>query len=83
MSYDPYSSLNPTGPVEEPGFYMVQGPRDVAIVRHQTLLSAVTEANRLANKHPGQEFFVVQAISSHRIDLPAVTTRKLATPKDT
>lgn len=51
-------------------FWMVwcDGKRKGPARRHDTKESADTEANRLATRHPGKAFFVLQAVSHERID---------------
>lgn len=46
-------------------FWMVQG-QGPASYRHASQASAEYEAQRLARCHPGQMFFVMEAIAAHR-----------------
>lgn len=46
-------------------FWMVSGDGPSRF-RHETQLDAEREADRLARAHPGQAFFVLEAISVHR-----------------
>lgn len=41
--------------------------------RHTTLKSARTEAERLANKHPGVEFEILKCIAVSQVKAPACT----------
>lgn len=56
-------------------FWMVVGDGPTSH-RHPTQLSAEAEARRLAQKCPGQWFFVTEATSAHRkVDVESVTLR--------
>lgn len=60
-------------------FWMVQG-NEPAIVRHATRGLAEAEANRLARKHPGQDFWVMEAVTVfRRIDVERI---ELTPPRD-
>lgn len=51
-----------TRPNTQPRFWMVWCPRgDAPRVRHHSPQDAEREAQRLAAKYPGQEFFVLRA----------------------
>lgn len=48
-------------------FYVVWNPRfGPPTMRHPSYMSAKNEARRLANANPGQQFFVLGALSMHR-----------------
>jgi len=50
-------------------FWMVWAPSGHApILKHYKKQDAINEAERLANKHPQQSFFVLQALEERRVD---------------
>jgi hypothetical protein len=49
--------------MENDGFYLVWNPaRGIPTFKHWTYEDATTEAERLANKHPGEHFYVLKTI---------------------
>lgn len=50
--------------VQDPPFWLVWSPQGdrSPIFKHQTAAAAEREAERLADAHPGREFYVVQPI---------------------
>ena len=47
------------------GIWQVKGAGP-AVAVHHTRLAAEAEAKRLASLHPGQDFYVMQAVAIHR-----------------
>lgn len=63
-------------------FWMVYGSGKAAPTkRHTSKESAMAEANRLAKKHPGTEFFVLKAVRGAMADSPTVATIDLVKPR--
>ena len=46
-------------------------------VRHGTLAEATAEARRLAEKHAGMTFFVLEAITAFAVDTPTAKERRV------
>ncbi|MCM2441162.1 hypothetical protein HGO34_15680 [Agrobacterium vitis] len=52
-------------------FYMVFNPAaNPPTYMHGGKQSAIDEAKRLASKHHGQRFFVLEAVEAYQVDLP-------------
>jgi hypothetical protein len=60
----------------EKAFWLVWSPTGVRPpkYRHASEQSAVTEAERLAQAHPGQLFVVLEAVAARRVDNMVRTT---------
>ena len=58
--------------MEEPTrFFMVHNPkRGIPSVRHELLNGAVAEAERLAEKHPGDLIYVLETVNSFIAETP-------------
>lgn len=62
-------------------YWMVHNPinRDPQ-VKHLTKSSAETEASRLASKHIGETFFVLEAINAFQVEIPGPSRVYLFNP---
>ena len=54
-------------------FWMVASHRGPSNVKYEIIEAAEGEAQRLARKHPGEMFFVVEAVSAFVTEEPPVT----------
>jgi len=57
----------------KPYYYVLRKNGQPPTVRHATLALAVTEAERLANQHPGETFEILKAVAESRVQGPAST----------
>jgi hypothetical protein len=57
----------------KPYYYVYRYGKKMPIVRHQTLLSAVNEAERLAAQHLGEPFEVLQVVAISQVHKPVST----------
>jgi hypothetical protein len=57
----------------KPYYYVYRYQSAAPVFRHATLEAAQAEAERLATKHPGMEFEILQAVAVSRIHGPAST----------
>lgn len=64
------------------GFYMVWSPTGIHAprYRHETRQAATAEAERLAQKCPGQRFYVLAAVSCSAV--PPITEKLTLPPED-
>jgi hypothetical protein len=53
-------------PTMSPYYYVYRVGNKFPTLKHQTLTSAVTEAERLSNQHPGETFEILQCLAITR-----------------
>ncbi len=63
-------------------FWMVWSPRGgLPVVRHVSLAKAAAEALRLAEKHHGRHFYVLEEAGYAMVGAPTLTAKQLAKKK--